>query len=259
MLPAEPPRVGRLLLSRSPPAVSRLVIPVVVYPIKSQRRRSRPHVLQKRDKANPPTLANSDPAPAVVSIGLVSGVLAPRSHALPNVVLGCSGRAVGREASDAVVPQKAPTARCGARLQVTAADGRFHPAVAATAPLNTASGCVPPEDNQPPEAPAFERHESATKLPALARLSIEAAAALHLSPHDVGDLVLDLAPAGAGKAPAAALGPSQRCQSIEGLACDVGEGHAEHTTHTAATYKWARQVKGRAKRLAEQMRTGTRA
>lgn len=88
--------VSHLLLFCDPPAVARLVVPVVVDPVDFQPTWSATHIKQEGFEASP-SVANRNPAPAVIMIIARGWYGATTKHLVPRVACsldlsGCWGR-----------------------------------------------------------------------------------------------------------------------------------------------------------------------
>lgn len=88
------PVVALLLLS-SPPAIRRLIVPVVINSIDAiPRTRPWPHVSQKRLERVPPSLANANTSPTVQRVSFIRECIASGIHPNPRPILWRSGHPV---------------------------------------------------------------------------------------------------------------------------------------------------------------------
>lgn len=86
---AERPPINNLLRVGSPPAITRLIVPVVIYPINRVLwRRFWSHILIEIVKAFSPSLANLDSSHAIRSIPRIFRIRSPLNHAFPRMVFG---------------------------------------------------------------------------------------------------------------------------------------------------------------------------
>jgi hypothetical protein len=148
--------VASLLTVGRPTAVFRRVVAVVVDAVDRERSapseaaqtfRPRSHVGEEVLERLPPR-AHPDPAPAVVSVRVVSRVLATPPHVEPHAVFGRVRRSVPESASAARFVAKAP-ARLSATIGQVLRENRTHVPAVALAPPRPTCRC---NDEQPTES-----------------------------------------------------------------------------------------------------------
>jgi hypothetical protein len=86
-----------LFLGSSPPTVSRLVVPLVVNPVKAQSFWPFAHVSEEVLEGLP-LFADSDSPPAIGRIILMTSIVRPLFHVLPTPISGSVCHAVGKPA-----------------------------------------------------------------------------------------------------------------------------------------------------------------
>ena len=151
-----------LLGARRPAAIPRLVISVHVIPLNGESRpRPRTHVGQELLETFRPSIANADPASAVIFERPGGWVRAPRFHGCPHLVLGRSGRSVADVGFRRAL---AMPAAAGLNRSLVEGAGRHDGLAAAIAPampLTLPAGWPDPHfglscDDKSPESPTHK-------------------------------------------------------------------------------------------------------
>ena len=137
--------VAALLGAGGPPHVPRLVVPVVVNPVKAVvARRASSNVAQEGLKRGTPGRMNGNTTPPVVGITDVSRIGAPRPHCAPRIVLAACGHPVGLVQAGRAVSPNTPTRSCASRRERAGWHNSRLPAVAFTRPGHAAVDVVRP-------------------------------------------------------------------------------------------------------------------
>lgn len=148
-----PPAVLHLDGECRPPAITRLIVPVAIDPIKREAERARSHVAQEDLKRGEPLLADRDAAPAIACVGVICGVQAPSLHRAPRAVFSRVRRAVDQTSIPDDFALEAAAAPARASRQVRSLNDGFVAAVALTAPERPASVGDNSSNDRPPREP----------------------------------------------------------------------------------------------------------
>lgn len=127
------PAVPLLFFLRGPPAVSRLVIAVCVDALDRQTVWPLAHVGEEVREPVPP-ITDRDATRAVMTVALVSRILAAGNHSQPNDVRGCSGVPVLKIPVSGYLPLKTSARPGMATAQLAAVNGTLVAAITATVP-----------------------------------------------------------------------------------------------------------------------------
>jgi hypothetical protein len=134
--------IVRLAVHRSPHAIARLVIAVVVYAFKRvAHRRPWSHVGKERWERSP-SLADRDSAAAVISVGVVGRFQAALTHSQPHDVFRRPALAVGQIDAANLFPCETAAGHLTPALQIVSANYGACSAIAHTLPLRLPAPCV---------------------------------------------------------------------------------------------------------------------
>lgn len=129
--------ISALLLLCGPPAVPRLVVPIIVDAVDGCLWRLRPHVSTEGFKVVQPSVAHTNSATTIASIVGIRRVIASGFHSLPCGVFTTVGHAVGGISPSCRVCLQA-SARLGVSiLEVAVLDDCRMPALACAIPIST--------------------------------------------------------------------------------------------------------------------------